>query len=112
MSTVRGPAPDATLGPLTSSSRDAEVAVDHKYPLVLVRWWDAYSVGGWRPVSEVMHESADNRSVGWLIRECDEYLVLAQTTGGQAEADPMTHTTYHIPRGMVREVLRLKARKP
>lgn len=79
---------------------------------MLIRWWDAFSVTGWHQAAEVMHESADNRTVGWLIRECDDYFVVAQTVGGQDGADPTVHTTYHIPRGMVREIHRLKVGKP
>lgn len=75
------------------------------YPVVLVEWEDAVNFGNWADLFDAIEFDPANavdfhcRSVGYLIRDDDECVVLASRASGQFEQVGLVE---RIPRGMVR----------
>ena len=79
------------------------------YPLVEVIWNDASDLtGGWKKEIDE-DEPALALSVGFLIRETDEHIIIALDTDGDGHHNGRSQ----IPRGMVKKlkVLRKKDEK-
>jgi len=77
------------------------------WPLVEVHWEDAASVSEWGKLPEAQaFENVDFdyhcRSVGFLIRDDDECVVLASRRTGDGSSVGLVE---RIPRGMVRKVI-------
>lgn len=67
-----------------------------------VTWVDASMGGGWHTYDEIDSEPALTITVGWLVKEDENTLVLASSWGyGQ-----LGNLTY-IPRGMIKKVVNL-----
>ena len=83
--------------------------MEAKYPLVEIRWDDAASLEhGWvdpeqeKPVAQMV------TTVGFLIADDSDYVVIASTTDGT-----WVNGRFQIPRGMVRKIRPLRRpRKP
>jgi hypothetical protein len=78
-----------------------------KYPMVEVTWNDASELtSGWSQEIEEKDEPALALSVGFLIRETKEHIVIAQ----DIDAEGHHNGRSQIPRGMVKnlKVLRKK----
>jgi len=68
---------------------------------VCVKWIDAESSSGWVDTSEVKEaELPVVHSVGWIIRDDNNIVAVAQTIGGDDICGVM-----YIPRSMVKETL-------
>lgn len=78
-------------------------------PLVLVRWIDSATVGSWRTLDEYKEIDRAPRisSVGWLLTENEEAVVLLQTL--DAEQHKGTDTII-IPKGVILGITRLYQR--
>lgn len=71
--------------------------------LVCVHWIDAESSSGWvdnKEIEEAMCPIVE--TVGWVVRDDDEVMAIAQTISGGDRCAVM-----YIPRMMVREVVEL-----
>ena len=78
--------------------------MDAKYPLVEIRWDDAASLEhGWvdpeveKPVAQMV------TTVGFLIADDSDYVVIASTTDGT-----WVNGRFQIPRGMVKRIKPLR----
>lgn len=78
--------------------------MDAKYPLVEIRWDDAASLEhGWvdpeaeKPVAQMV------TTVGFLIADAPDYVVIASTTDGT-----WVNGRFQIPRGMVKKIKPLR----
>ena len=74
-----------------------------KYPLEYIRWVDSCVMGGgpWHPLDEMESTLTllQGESVGWIIRETDEVLIIvAHITEGEQGAGG-----FAIPKAAVRE---------
>lgn len=71
-----------------------------------VHWTDAYSVHHWHHKRELEEWCVEPlpvmQTLGWLIYECDEYIVIGQSIGLVEAADLIK-----IPRGMIVEMFEL-----
>ena len=48
------------------------------YEGVYVEWWDAEACGGWEKIDDVRKDTLPViKTLGWLVREDDEMLVIA-----------------------------------
>jgi hypothetical protein len=77
-----------------------------KYPLVLVEWNDAVHLKhGWSDddLATVKHVDDVCYSVGWMIRQDDKSLTLAQTDGLDTIAN-----TLQLPMAMIKKVTQIK----
>ena len=72
---------------------------------VLVRWMDAHTWDGW--TSYVPGCSLENVSVGLLIADEKDRVVIAQSCSLNPEAEPYDQIL-EVPRGMICQVLVLK----
>lgn len=74
-----------------------------KYPLVEVKWEDAWSTGRhYEPENKLLYEPSHTTSIGFLLRRKPRY-VLAQSFTQSG----MVHDTLCIPKGCVRKVRRI-----
>lgn len=48
-------------------------------PLIIISWIDAHDISGWKDESEIIAQPANVTSVGYLVKESDNALCLAQT---------------------------------
>jgi hypothetical protein len=80
-------------------------------PLVHVLWTDAFSARGWRnhdEIQELIRESTDIDSVGYLIHRSPKKVVLVGSIDRQ-ETPNMNH--YHeIPTSMVKRITHLRVK--
>lgn len=71
-----------------------------------VHWTDAYSVHHWHHKRELEEWCVEPlpvmQTLGWLIYECDDYIVIGQSVGLVEAADLIK-----IPRGMIVEMFEL-----
>ena len=75
-----------------------------KHPVVLIDWIDAKQGGDWAVQDDVDKMKPEpSKSVGFLVRDDDEAVVVAQTQNTDHLGDCLI-----IPRGMVRRVTVLK----
>ena len=71
-----------------------------KYPLVEVIWDDAAGLkDGWKATHE-MPDPCIALSVGFLVRESDDHIIIAQDTDAEGSHNGRTQ----IPRGMVKKI--------
>lgn len=85
--------------------------VDHANPaaraksvacLALVKWLDAQMEGHWLDSAPNVNDDLTIYSVGFLIHEAKDRLILVQSLG-----DGHFGNVIHIPRGMVQSITRL-----
>ena len=76
-----------------------------KYPILFVEWIDAHSEYGWHEFSHVQSEPDPQRSVGFLIRESENTISIAQShqEEGSLVADVLT-----IPRSYITSIKKLR----
>jgi len=55
------------------------------YPFVLVEWIDSRSMDGWLRQSELETTPANIRSVGWIVAESENSIVLAGTSAPELD---------------------------
>ena len=67
------------------------------FPLVHVEWKDAQTGHGWEDRENVLVETPIVTTVGFLIKETDEGVVVASTVG----TDLQSNARISIPRGMI-----------
>lgn len=76
---------------------------------VLVHWIDSCGEGGWQQVRDAQRDarevSLEARSVGFVIDETDDWLLLAM---GEMHAAKVVHDTMQIPKVAIREVIQLR----
>ena len=54
-----------------------------KYPRVVVHWRDTYTIDSWLPLVDAkMLEPLECTTIGYLIAETKDYIVIAQTVSG------------------------------
>lgn len=69
-------------------------------------WMDASSEPNWLEESEAVGELVTCRTVGWLMRDDEELLVVAASRNSRGQvSDVLT-----VPRQWVREVVKLRRR--
>lgn len=74
-------------------------------PLVEVEWQDAYSDDSWQSAKKARKSGPMwCRTVGYLLREDDDAIVLADTI---CETERDVAGTWYIPKGMVRKVRKI-----
>lgn len=61
-----------------------------KYPLVLVVWSDANTVGGWQAPKELKPVPTRSVTVGWLLEEHDHYLVIFSSYNADGDISDAT----------------------
>jgi len=76
--------------------------------IVLVKWVDAVTEDhGWRKITDVKLGKPEKcESVGWLIKQTKEHVILVSSRGGQDCDGDIT-----IPIGMIKEIIPLEAKK-
>lgn len=74
-------------------------------PLVLVTWVDSRQTeGSWQFLSDLSPPApVICRSVGWLVHDGPDCLIVAQSLGDVADDDIQTAGRKHIPRPCVQE---------
>jgi len=75
-----------------------------KYPLVLLHWDDAASDHGWKDASEVEVKNEQAITVGFVIKETDDHILIAATI----DADGNTNDRSQIPKKMIVKRVALK----
>ena len=71
--------------------------------LVCVHWEDAESSAGWIDQKEIdQAECPIVETVGWIVRDDDRLIALAQTTGGSDSCGVM-----YIPKKMVKDIVEI-----
>lgn len=62
--------------------------------LVMIDWVDSHSSGGWKPLPEIEKDCEPLlcRSVGWLLCEKNEHVVLVPHLSGMDDEDSVTLT--------------------
>lgn len=82
------------------------------HPLVLVIWEDATSNGGWKSADIldgwIAEEAWKIHSVGYLLRDTKEYVVLAASW---SKVDGQYGNLTRIPRALVRAMIRIEEPK-
>lgn len=68
-------------------------------PFVFIEWWDSREAHGWIEPEEADLSPAVCRSVGWIVKETDEYIALAGTWS--PSIDEVT-ALLAIPKGCIR----------
>lgn len=67
---------------------------------VTIRWWDAKGSISWMSVEEAKAETcAPCETVGWLLEQNSEYLVIAHT-----KSDEQVYGVFTIPASCVTEI--------
>lgn len=73
-----------------------------RFPLVYVEWIDAVSAARWCPVDELTADPSPCRTVGWIVKENDQALCLAQTMSGEtSETDESVLGRLVIPKAWI-----------
>ena len=75
------------------------------FQFVEVEWVDAKFSGEWEAPDGLV-EPGLCRTRGWLVKETDDYIVLASTVGEEGDEDVIG--TCVLPRVMVKRIRRLK----
>ena len=92
-------------------SRKKKDDFESAHPMVRVEWRDSANMGRWRPLSDVKDEPAylDCVSVGFLLREGDDGVLLAGTHDTQKDpGDTNVNAPHVIPKGAVTSIKRLR----
>lgn len=78
--------------------------------LVIVEWMDSSQGEGWTPVSEIEDGCIAIRSVGWVLRETKDVLVIAPHHGERLGRDTPEQACGYmkIPKLAVKRVRELK----
>jgi len=79
-----------------------------KKPLLLVKWFDTYSNDRWRDINEAKEWGSERliiHSVGWLIDESKDHILLA---GGIQDDEDMAHLFIHIPKANIIHKIKIK----
>ena len=76
-----------------------------KYPAVYIEWFDAQSEDNWHFVDELEDELPLIRTLGFLLREHKDRIVVAQNLDSENESTSMVMT---IPRAWIKRKRRLK----
>ncbi len=71
----------------------------YPYPLVEVRWLDAQTSHGWEDQTEVDSEVPVVTTVGFLLKETEESIVIASSVG----QDKTHNSRITIPTGMIKD---------
>lgn len=74
---------------------------------VEVTWLDAEAQSGWGAIREVRDKPVPVKSLGFVLHDNDEAIVLAGDVGEKLTEDEDVNRTMIIPRGMVQKVRRL-----
>lgn len=53
--------------------------------MYLVKWEDHHSINGWQDISSINEEPLINTSIGFLVKETSDHLILAQSLVGDGE---------------------------
>lgn len=72
--------------------------------MVLVQWLDIVGDSEWHDESEEWLEPCVCYSMGWLVHDCPDYLVIVSSTIPDAE---QTGAQTSIPKGCVQKTVRL-----
>ena len=77
--------------------------------LVLVEWMDAFGVGGWHSAAEVREDDTQAiiRTVGWVVADKNDYLVLSMQVQIGLE---YVGATASIPQSCINQITRLGAK--
>lgn len=77
--------------------------------LVLIRWRDAYGCSPeWRPVDSVKAHPLFAESVGWIIEDnADSVVVLPHRTKGNENCDAQGCGDMTIPKAAITEIIKL-----
>jgi hypothetical protein len=68
---------------------DKQTIEDGHWPLVLVRWQDATTFYGWRPLDETLTmEPKEIETVGTLVRDDEKYIVITQSVSAPVPGEP------------------------
>ena len=86
------------INPETSAARSKSVVC-----LAIVKWLDAMMEGNWLDKAPAIDEELQIYSVGWLVYEGKDRVVLVQSLG-----DGHFGNVIHIPRGMVQSITRME----
>lgn len=78
-----------------------------RYDLVAVVWEDAHSSAAWMEASEVKLEPCIATTVGFLIMEDDDRILVADSLVDMEQMHTISGVTT-IPRGMVRSITTIK----
>jgi len=68
-----------------------------KFPLVEIRWDDAETSGGWEQATDLAPKHAEAITVGFLVAETADHVVIANTVG----EDGSTNGRIQIPSKMI-----------
>lgn len=85
-------------------SKIAEKKALEEYPLVDVRWTDSCSDGNWRYTSDIGEETTDITTVGYIVKDEENYIVIAQSL---CKDPKLVCNTMAIPRGCIKEIITL-----
>jgi hypothetical protein len=84
-----------------------------KYPLVLIDWIDPWSKGGWSDNPEEVNEAWQHnfacQSVGWLVKEDKEKVMLAAS---RTANDSQIGDLFLIPRRCINKITELQPTSP
>lgn len=58
-----------------------------KRKLLVIEWVDSHATNGWRPLDDIACEPLHCRSVGWLVGETDQMVVLVASISGEKNGD-------------------------
>jgi hypothetical protein len=78
------------------------------YKKVEVFWRDAFTIDGWHSLADVnkkVTEGADCQTVGYLIQDTQDWLVVAATVGRDISEDCEIGSCWIIPRGMITKMV-------
>lgn len=78
------------------------------FPLILVEWLDAVSSNGWELYEETTNSPHLISTVGYLIKESEDSVLLAMA---KDEESDNFNCTFVIPKGMVKEIKLLTVKK-
>jgi hypothetical protein len=77
-----------------------------KYPLVYVEWEDAEHEGGWSDLAEeVLHRLGTIASIGWLIHEDKQRIVVASSV---ARGSLQIGNKQYIPTDQIRKIKKMR----
>lgn len=78
--------------------------------LVLIEWVDSSGGSGWIPVDEIEEEPIIIRSVGWVLRETKDIIVIAAHHGQRngRTTPEQVHSEMKIPKVAIKRVRNLR----
>ena len=79
--------------------------------MVMVEWEDSEMTEGWKSKPELLEYLSDSisiiQSVGWLLRDDDQYTVVAQSIDREHDSGFLACDLIKIPKSLVHSVLKL-----